>query len=214
MSTLVRASELAKRPVVTFAGEDVAQVKDVVFALGGGEISAFTLAGRGLFAGPLKSVLPWEAVAGLGPDAVMIASEDALRPVAEMFGDAPGAGAAGSGDVIRSEVLTDDGTSLGRVVDVVIGIRDGGGGQGDVVGYEIDPAESLGRGKQPLLIPLPDTMAASGQHLIVPAAARNYLTDNLAGFGSAVDSFRTQMSGSGSAGSAPLSVDRPSEDRS
>ena len=219
MSTLVRASELAKRPVVTFAGEDVAQIKDVVFAPGGGEISAFTLAGRGLFAGPLKSVLPWELVAGLGPDAVMIASEDALRPVEEVFGQTPGAGATGSGDVIRSEVLTDDGTSLGRVVDVVIGISDGGSagaGQGDVVGYEIDPAESLGRGKQPLLIPLPDTMAASGQHLIVPAAARNYLTDNLAGFGSAVDSFRTQMSGGGgtSAGSAPLSADRPAEDRS
>jgi sporulation protein YlmC with PRC-barrel domain len=30
MSRLMRASEIEKRPVVTMAGEDVAQVKDIV----------------------------------------------------------------------------------------------------------------------------------------------------------------------------------------
>ena len=66
MSVLMRSSEISKRPVVTFAGEDVAQIKDIVYAANGGEIGAFTLAGRGLFAGPLKVGLPWAAVAGLG----------------------------------------------------------------------------------------------------------------------------------------------------
>jgi hypothetical protein len=92
-------------------------------------------------------------------------------------------------------VLTDSGTALGRVSDVIIGIGAAAGGQADVVGYQIEPAETLGRGKQPLLIPLPDTISASGEPLMVPAAAANYLTDNLAGFGAAIDAFRSQLGG-------------------
>ena len=196
MSTLLRASELAQRVVVTFAGEDVAQIKDIVYAANGGEIGAFTLAGRGLFAGPLKVALPWASVTGLGPDAVVIESEAVLVPVAEIFQSTDqGSTSSGKGDILKSEVLTDTGISLGRVSDVIIGIGATQGGQADVVGYQIDPAESLGRGKQPLLIPLPDTLAASGEHLMVPAAAANYLTDNLAGFGSAIDAFRSQLGG-------------------
>src|ERR1700712_3433069 len=60
---LMRTSELAKRPVVTMAGEDVAQLKDIVYAAGGGQVGGFTLAGRGLLAGPLKQALPWASVA-------------------------------------------------------------------------------------------------------------------------------------------------------
>ena len=198
MSTLLRASELTKRPVVTVAGEDIAQIKDIVYAANGGEIGAFTLAGRGLFAGPLKTSLPWAGVLGLGPDAVMIQSEDVLVPTSEMLAGNESDARAGGGDVLRSEVLTDDGTSLGRVSDVIIGVGETQGGQADVIGYEIDPAENLGRGKQRLLIPLPDTMAASGEHLIVPASARNYLSDDLSRFGAAVDAFRAQLTGSGS----------------
>ena len=78
---------------------------------------------------------------------------------------------------------------------MIIGIGATQGGQADVVGYEIDPAEPLGRGKQPLLIPLPDTLAASGEHLMVPASAANYISDNLSGFGSAIDAFRSQLGG-------------------
>ncbi len=195
MSTLLRASELTQRVVVTFGGEDVAQIKDIVYAANGGEIGSFTLAGRGLFAGPLKVALPWAAVVALGPDAVIIESEDVLVPLGEVFQDADGSVTSGKGDILKSEVLTDAGTSLGRVSDVIIGIGATEGGQADVVGYQIDPAESLGRGKQPLLIPLPDTLSASGEHLMVPATAANYLTDNLAGFGSAIDAFRSQLGG-------------------
>lgn len=196
MSTLLRASDLTKRPVVTFAGEDIAQIKDIVYAANGGEIGAFTLAGRGLFAGPLKTALPWAAVIGLGPDAVIIESEAVLVPVAEVLGGGSEGGAStGRSDILKSEVLTDDGTSLGRVADVIIGIGAKAGGQADVVGYEIDPADSLGRGKQRLLIPLPDTLAASGQHLMVPTSARNFISDDMNGFGAAVDAFRAQLGG-------------------
>lgn len=193
MSTLLRASELAKRVIVTFGGEAVGQIKDIVYAANGGEIGAFTLAGIGLFAGPLKVGLPWASVAGLGPDAVIIESESVLVPLGAIFDGAGGSGGTGRGDILKSQVLTDAGTALGVVSDVVIGIGDAAGGQADVVGYQIDPAETLGRGNQPLLIPLPDTIAASGEHLMVPASAANYLTDNLAGFGAAIDAFRSQL---------------------
>ena len=195
MSTLLRASELAKLPVVTFAGEAVGQIKDIVYAAHGGQVDAFTLAGRGLFAGPLHTAVPWPAVIGLGPDALIIESEEKLVPIAEVLGQGVTAG-AGGGDILRSQVLTDQGTALGVVSDVIIGILSGGQSQADVVGYEIEPAETLGRGKQRLLIPLPDTLAASGEHLMVPASASNYLTDNLAQFGAAVDAFRAQLGGS------------------
>jgi len=125
----------------------------------------------------------------------MVESEDVLVPLGEVFEAGDGAVSSGKGDILKSEVLTDTGTSLGRVSDVIIGIGATQGGQADVVGYEIDPAESLGRGKQPLLIPLPDTLAASGEHLMVPASAANYISDNLSGFGSAIDAFRSQLGG-------------------
>jgi sporulation protein YlmC with PRC-barrel domain len=192
MSTLVRASELAKMPVVTFGGEDVAQIKDIVYAAHGGQIEAFTLAGRGLFAGPLKTALPWSAVVGLGAAAVIIESEQVLVPIADVLAHATGGG-PGRGDILNSQVLTDEGTALGTVSDVIIGIDPSAGGQADVVGYEIAPADTVGHGKQRLLIPLPDTLAASGEHLMVPASASSYLTDDLAQFGSVVDAFRSQL---------------------
>jgi sporulation protein YlmC with PRC-barrel domain len=193
MSTLVRASELIKMPVVTHGGEDVAQIKDIVYAAHGGHVEAFTLAGRGLFAGPLKTALPWGKVTGLGKAAVVIVSEDDLIPLEEVLAASAQEG-PGRGDVLNSQVLTDQGTSLGTVSDVVIGILgDPATGQADVVGYEILPAETMNRGKQRLLIPLPDTIAASGEHLMVPASAGNYMTDDLAQFGSAVDAFRAQL---------------------
>src|ERR1700712_4401659 len=114
MSTLLRARQLAGRVVVTFAGEDVAQIKDIVYAANGGEIGSFTLAGRGLFAGPLKVALPWASVVALGPDAVVIESDQVLVPLAEVFHAEDGPVSSGKGDILKSEVLTDAGMSLGR----------------------------------------------------------------------------------------------------
>lgn len=191
MSVLLRSSEINKLPVVTFAGEDVAQVKDVVYAANGGQLGGFTLNGRGFFAGPLQVALPWSAVIGLGSDALIIASNDVLTPIDSLFSGTDGGGA--QADVIGSQVLTDAGTALGVVVDVIIEVTGGGQSQADVVGYEIDPAEGSGHGSNRLLIPLPDTLSASGEHLMVPAAVRDFVTDDLAGFGAAVDSFRSQL---------------------
>jgi uncharacterized protein YrrD len=190
VSVLMRASEITKRPVVTFAGEDVAQIKDIVYAADGGEIGGFTLAGRGLMAGPLKVSLPWSAVVSLGRDAVMIADESGLSPRDDLLVETK---ATGRGDVLGSRVLTDTGVDLGAVADVIIEVGDGEHAVADVVGYEIDPSEAMNTGSSRPLIPLPDTLAASGEHLIVPAAARDFVSHDLAGFGAAVLAFRAQL---------------------
>jgi uncharacterized protein YrrD len=155
----MRTSEITKRPVVTMAGEDVAQVKDIVYAAGGGAVGGFTLAGRGLFAGPLKQSLAWSAVTALGSDAVMIADESVLEPTQSLL-DASAASGGTGGDVLGSQVLTDTGTDLGTVIDVVLEVGDTAGGACDVVGYEIEASEALGTKGTKVLIPLPDTIAA------------------------------------------------------
>ncbi|CAN5419249.1 PRC-barrel domain-containing protein [soil metagenome] len=199
----MRTSEIASLPVVTLAGDDVAQIKDVVFSADGGAVSGFTLAGRGLLAGPLKQGLAWSSVVGLGPDAVMIADHDSLEPVDGVLAAAAsaGAGAGSGGDVLGDRVLTDTGTDLGAVSDVVIEYDNSTGGPCDVVGYEVEASDALkastskGNKHTRLLLPLPDTLAVSAEHVMVPASAEGFVSDDLAGFGAAVQAFRSQLKG-------------------
>ncbi|MEP7088545.1 MAG: PRC-barrel domain-containing protein [Nocardioidaceae bacterium] len=190
----MRTSEIAKRPVVTYAGEDVAQIKDIVYAAGGGTVGGFTLAGRGLFSGPLKEGLAWGSVAALGADAVMIRDEDALSPTKDVLEASRRTGGSGA-DVLGSRVLSDAGVDLGVVHDVIVSVDQQAGGECDVVGYEIEASEALGTQGEKVLIPLPDTLAASGEHLMVPASAKDFVGRDLAGFGAAVDAFRAQLGG-------------------
>ncbi len=194
MSILMRASEINKRPVVTFGGEDVAEIKDIVYAENGGAIGGFSLNGRAFFSSTMKVALPWKAVFFLGPDAVMITDESVLLPTDEVLAQAAAQGVTPRGDVIGSEVLTDDGTSLGKVIDVIIEVGDNPGDESDVIGFEIEPSQGMGDTGR-LLIPLPDTLAASGEHLMVPAAAREFVSHDLAGFGAAVKAFRSRFEG-------------------
>ena len=78
-------------------------------------------------------------------------------------------------------------------MDVVVEVGAGGAGQCDVVGYEVEAAPALGTKGTRLLIPLPDTLAASGAHLMVPDSVKDFVGDDLAGFGAAVDQFRAQL---------------------
>ncbi|MEP7369126.1 MAG: PRC-barrel domain-containing protein [Dermatophilaceae bacterium] len=194
MSRLMRTSEVTGRPVVTLGGEDIAQIKDVVYSAGGGAVGGFTLAGRGLFSGPLKQALPWAAVIALGPDAVMIRGEDVLEPNAIVLDQSATSGGSG-GDVLGSKVLTDGGTELGTVVDVILETSDAGGGQCDVVGYEVEASEALGTRGTKVFIPLPDTLAASREHLMVPESAADFVANDLAGFGAAARAFRQHLEG-------------------
>ena len=187
MSTLMRATELIKRPVVTLAGEDVAQIKDVVYAGRAGAVAGFTLNRRGIFAGPMKEALPWSKVHGLGADAVMIATADDLSDPESLLREAGDGG--GGGNVLGSRVLTDSGVDLGAVTELIVEVSE----SANVVGYEIDSTEALGKMHRKVLIPLPATLAVSGESLIVPAAALDFVADDLAGFGAAVEAFRARL---------------------
>lgn len=192
MNLLVRATELVGRPVVTLAGEDVAQVKDVVYDGYGGVVSGFTLNGRGRFAGPLKVALPWTSVTALGRDAVMIQDEDVLTGRGEVVQPAD----IRDSNVLDDRVLTDSGTELGRVVDVILQV----GATADVVGYEVKASPALHADRRRVLVPLPDTLAVSGEALVVPAEAMELVAGDLAGFGVSVATLRQRLRGHGAGG--------------
>ena len=187
MSLLVRATELVKRPVVTLAGEDVAQIKDVLYDAVSGSVSGFTLNGRGIFAGPLKQALPMTGVTAVGRDAVMITGADVFAGRAEVAD----AGDVRDRNVLGNRVVTDTGTDLGTVVDVILQV----GAVTDVAGYEIEAGQALSAAGQRVLLPLPDALAVSGEALIVPARATDFVAHDLAGFGAAVAAFRTHLKG-------------------
>ncbi len=200
MSLLMRATEVEKRVVVTLAGDDLAQLKDLVYSAGG-EVVGFTLNGRGLFAGPRKDALPWAAVSALGPDAVVVADDTVFVPRDDVVERAAQRGGTRGGRVIGSRVLTDAGLDLGEVTDVVLEVD---ASRAVLVGYQIKPTAALGADRHTALIPLPAAMAVSGENLMVPAAATEFVSDDLAGFGAAVDAFRARLAaGTGPAGSAP-----------
>jgi sporulation protein YlmC with PRC-barrel domain len=92
-------------------------------------------------------------------------------------------------NVLGNDVLTDGGRRLGEVIDVVIEVT-----SGDVVGYELRGDKELqAHAGQPLLIPIPATLAVSGSVLMVPAAVEPYIRDDLSGFGAAVEEFRGEL---------------------
>lgn len=188
MSLVMRAGEITGRPVVTIdTAEDIAQVKDVVFSHDNGFLVGFTLNKRGWLSGPMKEVLPWASVHGLGPDALMISSRNALtRPEGEH-----GFAEEGGDNVVGGRVITDSGNELGEVTDLVLAVDND---QARVVGYEIGGATvERGPGGDRRYIPLPETFAVSRAALIVPASVTNFIRDDLSGFGGAVDDFRSQL---------------------
>ena len=137
-----------------------------------------------------------------GPDAVIIEHADLLEPVDGVLVAATSSheNAGSGGDVLGDRVLTDTGTDLGKVADVVIEYDNATGGACDVVGYEIEASdalkESTSKSKHTrLLLPLPDTLAASSEHVMVPASAEQFVSQDLAGFGAAVQAFRAQLGG-------------------
>jgi uncharacterized protein YrrD len=193
VTLLLRATDLIGRVVVTIdTGEDVAEVKDVVYGTGRAQLLGFTLRRRGFLAGPMKRVLPFAGVAALGRDAVMIDSVSALAPSTDSLAQAVGRSA--DRNVLDDEVLTESGRRLGKVTDVIVLCK----GVPEVVGYEIEAGEAMGpRSGTRVLLPLPHTLAVSGSALVVPAAAEEFVVDDLAGFGAAVDAFRARLRDAG-----------------
>jgi sporulation protein YlmC with PRC-barrel domain len=185
MNELMAARSLTTRPVVTLGGDAVAQIKDTVFDASAGRVTGFTLSGRGLLSGPLKRSLPWSAVHSLGHDAVMIRGIQALADTAVVVAR----GEAMRGRVLGAKVLTDAGTEVGTVLDVVVE----GGTSGRVVGFRIAASRELVSGsrrrRHRVYVPRGETLAVSGRALVIPEDATRYVADDLAAFTARVGAF-------------------------
>jgi len=183
MTLLVNASQITGLPVVTvYGGDDVAEVRDVVYSPGAGRLVGLTLNKRGFLAGRRREVLPAEAIHAIGRDAVMVSDESSLV----LPEDAPDDVAHPDADrnVVGDDVLTEGGVSLGTVRDLALLV----GGTGEVVGYQIDKPGG-GQG----YIPLPAQLAVSGSALVVPDITEEFVRDDLVGLGAAVDEFRARL---------------------
>jgi hypothetical protein len=87
-------------------------------------------------------------------------------------------------NVLGNDVLTEGGTSLGQVADLVLLV----GSNGEVVGYQIDkPGGGSG------YIPLPAQLSVSGVALVVPNITEEFVQDDLVGLGASVDEFRVRL---------------------
>ncbi|HET6690697.1 MAG TPA: PRC-barrel domain-containing protein [Miltoncostaeaceae bacterium] len=189
MSVLMRAREITGRPVVALSSADaVAEVKDVVISHPTAAVVGFTLNKRGFLGSPLKEVLPWGRLGSLGRDAVMIDDPGVLTAQDAAIDEARAEGR--DRDVIGATVMTDAGTALGTVVDVILEV----GGDARIVGYEVHgPDVRREKDAATLLIPVGDTIAVSGDTLMVPAEVEGFVRDDLSGFGSAVADFRARL---------------------
>jgi uncharacterized protein YrrD len=183
VTLLMVASAITGLPVVTVSGgEDVAEVRDVIYDPEAGRLAGLTLNKRGFLSGRCREVLPAASVHAIGRNAVMVMDESSLV----LPGDAPEevGHPATERNVLGNDVLTEGGESLGRVRDLVLVV----GTSGEVVGYEIETSGG-GRG----YIPLPAQLAVSGAALVVPEVTRDFVRDDLVGLGAAVDDFRARL---------------------
>jgi uncharacterized protein YrrD len=183
VNLLMTASQINGLPVVTVrGGQDVAEVRDVIYNPGAGRLVGLTLNKRGFFSGRLREVLPADAIHAIGRDAVMVMDESALTDPADAPEDV--GHPATDRNVIGDDVLTAGGRSLGVVRDLALVV----GSTGEVVGYQIEkPAGGHG------YIPLPAQLAVSGTALVVPDVTEEFVRDDLVGLGAAVDDFRARL---------------------
>lgn len=180
MTHVMRASELIGLPVVSIAsGEDIAEIRDVVYDADAHQLIGFTLNKRGIFSGRMKDVLPAETLAAIGADAVMVADDAAITESATPQAlDRPGAAKS----VLGNRVLSADGDDLGEVVGVIVAT----GSTPAAVGYEVEPADSADN----VFVPISEQLALSDDNLLLPAEATDFIRNDLAGFGAAVVSYR------------------------
>ncbi len=179
---LIRARDVMGLPVVSIAsGEDVAEVRDVVYDGEAHRLVGFTLNKRGMFAGRLKAVLATESVTAIGPDAVMIDAESSIDDSGDRPAGLDDLGAARP--VIGDRVLSADGNDLGEVVAVILST----GEEPCAVGYEVQPSNRADTS----FVPISAQMALSGENLVLPAEATAFVRNDLAGFGAAIASYRS-----------------------
>jgi sporulation protein YlmC with PRC-barrel domain len=185
MKDVVRRADLVALPVVTLAGEDIAEVRDVMFDGDTAQVVGFTLnkRGRRFLGRRLEETLRADQIHAVGSDALMVAADIVLTIDTTSLGC--------RANVLASRVMTDTGVQVGTVTDVVIDM-----GTGKVVGYEVCPvAESGGGKRRRSYLPLPVTAAVSGGVLVVPVTAVDDLVGDLAGLARSVDRYRNELRG-------------------
>ncbi len=187
---LAVGSAVRKMPVVSITeGEDIGEIRDIIYDGEVGAVVGFTLNKRGFLSGRLDEVLPTQGVYAIGQEAVMVVDRSSLVDPASA--EEAIARPETDRNVIGNDVLTESGTSLGTVVDVVLLTGPAFAGRaGDVVGYEVKlPAGGL------RYIPLPVQVAVSGKALVVPDSTEEYICDGLAELSEAIGRFRARMAG-------------------
>ena len=185
MTELVRAGDLIGRPVVTVdGGDDIAEVKDVVYDAESRRLVGFTLNKRGWFRGAIKDLLAADQVHGIGDTAVMVADEAALTAPDVAPG---GLRRVSSGrNVVDDRVLTEEGVDLGVVTGLVLLVDDAV----EVVGYEL--VDERGGRK---FVPVDAQTSVSGSSLVVAPWAAEFVREDLSDFGAAVTAYRTRHGG-------------------
>jgi uncharacterized protein YrrD len=177
MTALLRGRDVSGLPVVDLStGEDIAEIRDLIFDPGAGVVDGFTLARRGFLGRRMREVLPVDAVHSLGTHAVTVDTSEAITAP----GQAPAeVGAADrKADVTSNDVLTESGRNLGRVQDVILT----GGPRPRVVGYEIGGG-TAGAG----FVPIDTSRAVSRSALIVPDGFENRVRTDLTGLAGEID---------------------------
>jgi uncharacterized protein YrrD len=102
--------------------------------------------------GRKAALVDWDQVTGFGPDAIMIAEENAVHPPRD---DHEKAGADGKLELLGMRVLSDMGEGLGEVTDVVFDPASGAL-ETLVIGDREVPAESiLGAGSYAVVVKAP-----------------------------------------------------------
>ena len=182
VAPLILGSDLPGRPVVSIdCGDDIAEIKDVVFDPVTHQLVGFTLNKRGWFRGKLKATLPAASIQAIGPAAVMVhSSTDLVDPK-----DTP-VELDTSTDVVTvigSRVMSAGGDELGVVADVVLET----GPSPRATGYQVD-----GEGGA-VFVPLSAQIALSGDTLVLPETATDFIRNDLAGFGAAVHDYRQAL---------------------
>lgn len=180
---LMRARDVSGLPVVTITGgDDIAEIKDVVYDAGSHSLIGFTLNKRGWFRGTLKGVLAATDIESIGADAVMVLDDAALTESATP--DAALAEPETQRDVMGNRVLSSDGTDLGEITGVVLST----GVDPAAVGYELTDASG-----ESMFVPISAQMAISDTNLILPAESTEFVRNDLAGFGASIASYRADL---------------------
>lgn len=180
---LLRAGEIIGMPVVTIdGGEDVAEVKDVVYDGANHQLVGFTLNKRGWFRGTLSDVLDATQIAAVGDDAVMVDSDTDVSATVEAA-DAAALGGEGD-DVLGNSVITTDGTVLGTVSGVIVSA----GQRPAAVGYEVTDDDGAS-----VVIPISAQLVVSGDNLVVPTELTSFDRHHLAEFGAFVSESRANL---------------------